>query len=84
MMSCEFFLFIYFPFIGIVACLSPSVVLGLYLSIGLYFYLLLNTAFYKSHIKNNLMHSVLVLVKQWRKGSLDEADNVKSGLNEAR
>lgn len=55
---------------GVVACLKASIVMGAYLLVGLWFYLNVNLAYYRSHVGSSLMLKVLEAVKKWRKNQL--------------
>jgi hypothetical protein len=68
--GCDVFLEFFYPFVGVVACLKASIVMGMYLLIGLNFYLNVNLAYYKSHVGSSLMMKVLEAVKKWRKNQL--------------
>jgi hypothetical protein len=57
--GCDAFLEAYFPLLGLAACLFYSITMGLYLLIGLFFYLNLNLAYYRTHVDSSLMHHVL-------------------------
>ena len=52
------------------ACIRPSIHAGIYLFLGLVYYLNLSLASYKIHVKNALMRRVLDAVIEWREGRL--------------
>ena len=68
--SCTVFLELFFPFLGLMACIRPSIHAGLYLFLGLVYYLNLSLASYKIHVRNALMRRVLAAVIEWREGRL--------------
>jgi len=56
---------IFFPLIGLLACLNFSVIMLLYLLLASTYYLSLNLTFYKTYIESGSSKSLLNLLVRW-------------------